>query len=50
MVTIAGMLVFTLVVLFWRMVMEILLADRPLGSQRPQDFHSEETDGRTAAT
>ena len=44
MVTIAGVLLFTLVVLFWLMVIEILLADRPVGNQRPQDFHSEETD------
>ena len=50
MVTIAGVLLFTLVVLFWLMVIEILLADRPVGNQRPQDFYSEETDRRTAAT
>ena len=46
MVTIAGVLLFTLVVLFWLMVIEIL----PVGNQRPQDFHSEETDRRTSAT
>ena len=36
MVTIAGVLLFTLVVLFWLMVIEILLADRPVGNQRPK--------------
>ena len=50
MVTIAGVLLFTLVVLFWLMVIEILLADRPVGNKRPQDFHSEQTDRRTAPT
>ena len=50
MVTIAGVLLFTLVVLFWLMVIEILLADLPVGNQRPPGFHSEQTDRRTAAT
>jgi len=49
MVTIAVVLLFTLVVLFWLMVIEILLADRPVGNQR-QGSYSEETDRRTAAT
>ena len=50
MALIAGVLLFTLVVLFWLIVIEILLADRPAGNQRPQDFHSEGTDRRTSAT
>jgi hypothetical protein len=50
MVMITGVLLFTFVVLFWLMVIETLLADRPAGNQRPQDFHSEATERRTAAT
>jgi hypothetical protein len=50
MALIAGVLLFTLVVRFWLIVIEILLADRPVGNRRPQDFYSKETDRRTAAT
>ena len=50
MALIAGVLLFTLVGLFGLMVIEILLADRRVGNQRPQDFHSEQPDRRKAAT
>jgi hypothetical protein len=36
MALIAGVLLFTLVVLFWLMVIEILPTDRPVGNQRPR--------------
>ena len=50
MALIAGVLLFTSVVLFWLVVIEILMADRRVENQRPQDFDSEQPDRRKAAT
>jgi hypothetical protein len=50
MALIAGVLLFTLIVLFGLMVFEILLADRRVGNQRPQVFQSEQPPRRKAAT
>jgi hypothetical protein len=50
MALIAGVLLFTMVVLFWLMVIEMLLADRRTGIQGPHRFQSEQPDRRKGTT